>query len=456
MTSIENVIKKNKIRIERRCYIKRMLKSTGLFESDWYEITNDIKKWGKIKTSADSVLTNRFRLHSNVIKLANDTGKYNPETESESLWYDYLGQQRTLVKIAAYLVDETYTAQKIWVRSRYPSQAFWDVDYYDDAQWDERGANFIGIIQGDPYLSNKNEVDFNIMPLTQIFKDFPAERLTGWTSTGLTSEQFMNMLRDFADNNGTYVFRPFFDNTTTNWSIASSTITYGNLNTSGAKDIQDKDVWQIIEKLAEAENYVPMVKKNGQFFYGPKTETGSIQFEFHGAGSFDTKYGHTIKEITRYGNRISKFYNRVRLKWKEEDTTTSYITQSSDFTVSADNLPWRLGYRTLEIENTWISSTATASTLASQIFNEVSSFKKEIEFTTSFIPHLEVLDLVTMSYDASKKNTDELWDVNNWDTELVWARAGNDALRFSNKQFKILSQEIDLDRLETKFIAREV
>lgn len=455
MSTVEKAIKKNRMRIERKAYIKRMQSSDGLFESDWFEITKDVKKWGRIRTSADSVLTNKFRLHSNVIKLANDTGRYNPETEPESLWYEYLGQQRTLLKISAVLLDETLTSEGIWVRTRFPSKGFWDVDYYDNSQWDERGANFIGLIQGDPFLSNKNEVDFNVMPLTQVFKDFPAEKLTGWTATGLTAQQFVEMLRDFTDNNGTYVFRPFFGNTTTEWSIGSTSIVYGNLNTSGSKDIEDKDCWQVIEKLAEAENYVPMVKKNGIMFFGPKTETGTIQYEFHGAGSFSTRYGHTIKKITRYGTRISKFYNRVRLKWQEADTTTSYITNSADFTVSADNLPWRLGYRTLEINNTWISSTATASTLASSIFNEVSAFKKEIEFTTSFIPHLEVLDLVTLSYDASKKSSDELWDVNNWD-DLVWARPGNDALRFSNKQFKLISQEIDLDKLETKFIAREV
>lgn len=456
MTSIENVIKKNRVRIGRRAYIKRMQTSDGLFESSWLEITDDVKKWGKIKTSADDVLTNRFRLHSNVVKLANDTGRYNPESESESLWYNYVGQQRTLFKITSYLIDETYTSEGIWIRTNWPGQAQWDVDFYDQAQWDERGANFIGIIQGDPFLSSKNEVDFNIMPLTQVFKDFPADRLTGWTSTGMTAQQFVEMVRDFQDASGEYVFRPFFDNTTENWSIASTSIVYGNLNTSGSKDIEDKNVWEVIERLAEAENYIPMVKKNGIFFFGPKTESTSTTFEFHGAGSFDTKYGHTIKQITRYGNRISKFYNRVRLKWQEEDTTTSYITQASDFTIASDNLPWKLGYRTLEIENTWIANTNTAQTLASSIFTEVSGFKKEIEYTTSFIPHLEVLDLVTMSYDPSKKYSDELWDSNNWDTQLTWARPGNDALRFSNKQFKIISQEINLDKLEVKYTAREI
>ena len=455
MTSINEIIRKSKAKVERRAYIKRMQQGSGEFESDWLEITKDVKKWGTISTKADDVKINQYRLISNKIVVANELGKYNDTEHQDSLWYGYVGQQRTLVKLNAMLVSETYSSSKIWTKTRFPAEALWDTDYYDEVQWDERGANFIGLISGDPYLSDKNEVIFNLQPLTQVFKDFPANRLDFYTSTGLTASEFIEGIRDFTDAGGNYVFRPFFDNATSNWSITSTTHVYEDLNTSTADAVADASVWEVIEKLAQAENFAPLIKKNGVFYFGSKNPNTTQSFEFYGAGIFNSEYGHTIKKINRYGKRQSKFYNRIRVKYLTEDTTSSYIEKASDFSISSSNLPWRLGYRTLEIDNSWIGNTATADTIAQEIFNEVSAYKNEIEFQTVFIPHLEVLDLVSLSYDASKKYSDELWDANNWDTQLTWAREGSQGLRFSSKEFKILSMEIDLDRLTTKFVARE-
>jgi len=455
MSSIEEMIKRPKSKVLRRAYIKRMLSATGLYETDWFEITEDVKKWGKLKAKTDETLINRFRFGSNVLKMSNDKGRYNPENDQASLWYDYVNQQRTLVKLNVAFLDESITSG-IWRQVEWPGEAIWDLDTFDEVQWDEVGVNYIGIVSGDIFQSSKNEVALNIKPLVSVFQDLPASNLSVWTSTGYTAQEFIESLRDLTSG-GSYVFRPFFGNTTENWVIGTTTVRYANLNTSSSNLIDGKSIWEVVEDLGTAENFVPIIKNNGVFFFGPKdAATTTSQFDFHGLGSHSGKYGHTIKDITRYGTRISKYYSRVRLKWGEVDTTTSYEIRTSDYTISSTNNPWLYGHKTLSLDNQFIGSSAVAQTVTSNIWSEVSSVKKELDLKTSLCPQLKLLDRISVTYDSTPFSGEDLWDSNDWDTQLVWSTAGASSLRFEAENFKIIEREIDLDKLECKYILREI
>ena len=456
MSSINEMIKRPKAKVLRRAYIKRMQSTDGLYENNWYEITEDVKKWGKLKAKSDETLINRFRFGSNVLSVANDKGRYNSEDDQASLWYNYANQQRSLVKLQVAFLDESLTTAKIWNKAEWPGEALWDADNYDQVQWDETGINYIGIISGDIFQSSKNEVALNIKPLVSIFQDLPASNLPTWTTTGYTAQEFIEQLRDLTSG-GNYVFRQFFGNTSENWVISSTTARYANLNTSSSKLIDGKSVWEVIEDLGTAESFVPIIKNNGVFYFGPKdAATSTAQFEFSGLGDFNGQYGHTIKDITRYGTRISKYYSRVRLKWGELDTVTSYQIRTADFTVTASNQPWLYGHRTLSIENQFIGSSTVAQTITSAIWSEVSAIKKELDIRTSLCPQLELLDRVAVTYDSTPFTGDDLWDSNDWNTELIWSTAGASSLRFEAAEFKIIEREIDLDKLECKYVLREI
>lgn len=466
--SIENEIKKPSSTIFRRAYIKRRNSITGLFETDWLEITEDVKKWGSYRVTLDSQRPSKFTFSNATMVVANDKGAYNPEDDEISFWYGYLSQQRTLVRIDTGFIHQTISASGVWVNNEYPTEAYWDGDEFWDepnAEWDSADSRlFTGIISGDISLSNKNEVSFTIKPLSQIFVDYAAKNLTGWTSTGMTASQFVTMLRDQTDGSGSYVFRPFFGDTTTYWDISATSVVYGNLNTSTAQGVIDSNVWEVVEKLAEAENFVPFISRDGTFrFVSRDANTSTVAFEFHGSGSYSGTYGHTIKAIERYGKKVSKYYSRVELKWKDENTSTSYEIRQSDLQVSATNNPWALGERTLKLENLYIPTSTVATTIAQSVFDEYSSLKSEIAFSTSFIPHLEILDRVAISYDSVPTNTNTLWDQNNWADDgtstaddLTFEVATGDAIRLLDNEFKFLSIEVNLDKLETKFEAREI
>jgi hypothetical protein len=378
-----------------------------------------------------------------MMTMANDYGRFNPEDDESSLWYGYLSLQRTLCKIECGFTHQTLAASGIWINTEYPTSP----------------TVFVGVIQGDMSVSDANEVALTIKPLTQIFRDFAATNITGLTSTGLTAKQFLTLVRDQTDGSSNFIFRPFFQDTTTYWNITSTGFVYAELNTSGAKSVYDKNLYDVIEKLAEAEALVPYVSRDGTFnFKGRDPNTTTAAFEFFGRGFLDTDYGQTIKKVSKYGKKISNYYSRVEVRWLETNTITAVRVRESTLTVSPNSAAWKYGQRTYKAENLWIATSTAADTLANTIFSEVSSLKDEIDFTTSLVPHLELLDRVKVSYETTEKATQSRWDVSDWaaddtstSTDLVWAVSSGDAIRFVDKEFKLVSIDIDLENFETKF-----
>jgi hypothetical protein len=461
---LKRYIKKPNANVYRKAKIKRRNSSTGLFESDWLDISSDVKTYGKIVQSIDPARPNTFAFANTKLVMKNDEGFYNPEDNEASLWYGYLNQERTLVQIEVGFVRHTLGSSGQWINQEFPSGAYYDAATFDSetSLYDDSASSvqFTGIISGDIALSDKNEVAFNIKPLTSVFQEFPANVLTGWTSTGMTASQFVTMLRDQTDGSGSFVFRPFFGNTSTGFNITATTNVYASLNAATSAAVIDKTVWDIITKLAEAENYIPYVSKRGTFNFVPRTPTADVEFEFYGAGYFNSEYGQTIKSIQSYGRKITKYYSQVNVKFADANTATSYYTKTASFSVSGSNSPWTLGLRKLDIENLFIGNTATAQTIGDSIFTEYSALKNEITFKTSFVPQLEILDRIAIYYDPSDVNIHSLWDQNDWandtETDLVWDSSRGDAIKIQGTQFNFLSIELDPENFENTFIAREI
>lgn len=456
MTSVVSLIKSPSSKVLRRAFVKRRLRTTGLFESDWQEITDDVKRWGKIKISISPEKTGSYLFSAINLRVANDSGKFNPNDDPASMWFDYANMQRSLIKIETGFVKET-KAGGIWTRTEAMRETSWDADKWDNGLvWDSKEFQFYGIISGDPGVNDKNTITLNVKPLTQLFVDFPARLLTGaYTTTGLTASDFMEKVRDHTDGSGSFVFRPFFQDTTTQWDIQTTTQLYLNLNTTTAAFVRSKSVWNVMEKLAQVENFVPYIDFKGVFRFKDLDTTTPTYFVFNGINTNDEKYGHTIKSIDSYGPRLESYYSRVEVKWSDDDTDTSFAFSQADLTVSGTNDPWVFGYRTFKIENPFIPDQATAQTIADNVFSELSALKKEIRFRTSYVPQVSILQTVEMNYDASEPNPGANWDENDWTTELIWDDQPGDAILLENKRFNILSVDMDLDKFGCSFVGRE-
>ncbi len=445
LTTTAGQIRNPRSKVYRRIEIKRRNLGTGTYESGWTDVSADVIKWGSIRREVDSTRINQFKFSNITVVFNNDLGKYNPSSDENSFWYNYGSQQRTLVRITAGFLLQEKSINGIWTNTEIPSSVIYS-----------------GYISGDINAIGTNQVTIPIVPLTEAFRQFSASRLTFY-DTSLTASDFMFGLRDQQDTNGAYIFRPFFGDTTSNWLITTTTVEYANLNTSTAADLTNLTVWDVIQKLAEAENFVPYVTSDGKFKFNSRNTNTTTVFSFFGGQSFSSEYGRTIKRIGWYGQRFTKYYSRVTVKWSPADTSTSYETFDSQYLVSGDSGPWTQGERTLAIDNTWIPTSTVAEAIASSLFTEFSAIKTEIEFTTSFVPHLDVFDSVLLTYDQTPVTNDSLWDVYNWQdtgtanepSGLFWDDSAGDAIKLQDTEFKLISIDLNLDTCECKFIGRQ-
>lgn len=465
LNSIEGQIQNPRSLVFRRCYIKRRQQGSGLYEDNWVEVSSDVVKWGSIKKEVDSNKVNNFKFSTNKMSFSNRFGKFNPSDDENSLWYGYGDQQRTLVKIECGFLHQTQQ-DGIWNNIEVPTNAVWDDEApgWDVAKWDDASAIvYNGFISGDIWLSGTDQVDIPIAPLTEAFRQFSATRLTGY-NTSLTASGFIELLRDQVDADGEYIFRPFFGNSTTGFVINTTTVNYANLDTSTGDDIKDATVWDIIEKLAGAENFVPYAGSDGVFNFVSRNYNNTTPvYHFYGAGGFSSHYGQTIKQIKKFGKSYTKYYSRVKVQFRQEDTVTSYVVQDSTFRVGGDSSPWTLGERTLDVQNLWIPTQTVAEVIASQLFEEYSALRTEVEFITTLVPHLDLMQRIQITYDPTQASPQSLWDVYNWgddlvpiqEDELLFDASSGDALKMNGREFRIIAIDINLDACECKFIVRE-
>src|ERR1051326_6806203 len=99
--AIEDEIRRPIKRVVRRAAIKRRLATTGLLETSWQDITPYVISWGSFETVIDDIRLNRFRQSGLTLVVRNDLGKFNSETNLNSLWYGYLTRYKSLLRIQA-------------------------------------------------------------------------------------------------------------------------------------------------------------------------------------------------------------------------------------------------------------------------------------------------------------------------------------------------------------------
>lgn len=462
--SLNGQIALGKSKIYRKCFIKRRAPITGLYEEEWVEITSSVIKWGNITKEVDASKVNSFKFGSVTMTFSNRDGKFNPNDDENSLWYGYGDQQRTLVQIWAGFIVEQKGADGIWNRAELPADSIYDEASFDIQRWDDSGGLlFNGFMSGDIFLTGTDQVSIPVQPLVEVFRQFAAANLIG-LNPSLTASGFITLLRDQQDSFGQYVFRPFFGDTTSSWIINTTTAIYANLDSAGSNDVVNSTVWDIVEQLASSENFVPFAGNLGTFNFVARDYNNSTSvYSFFGVGGFSSQYGSTIKSIKKFGRVFSKYYSRVSIQFRQEDTVTSYSIKESTFRVGAASAAWALGERTLEIQNLWIPTTTVADILAADLFNEYSALKTEVEFTTSLIPQLDLMQRIDITYDPSSFSPQSIWDLYNWaddtnvpvSTDLLWDNSGGDAIKMNGREFKLISININLDNGECKFIGRE-
>jgi hypothetical protein len=427
--SLDAVIESPISDVFRRIQIKRRQKSDGKYEANWQDITAYVKKFGVIESAIDDVDLNRFTHEALNFVVDNDAGKFNREDNLNSLWRGYLTRYRTLVRVQA--------------------------GYTTDSGELPLSDTTVGIFVLDKEISiksNSNDILLRAASLWSIFDEVKARDIPGISAT-LTASEIIAIIRDHSDGSGNLVFREFI--TSTAWTIETTTTNY-LLNTDTA--LQNMTVWELIEQLAVSEAKVPLITRTGGFEFRTRDpRQASVQWTFKGQ-DFPRP---TIQAITDYKESTDKYYNRFRLKFLNDDTTTSYVETGTALVVNDTNTAWLYGDRVYEFENRIMPDTATAQATVSRLHAEMgATIPTEAVIKTEFVPQIELLDRVAASYHSYNLAGSTRWDVFDWapdtgETGGTWSVEGEN-FDWNDKGFKILSRKLDLDDFSMEFRMREL
>lgn len=430
--AIENEIERPISTVFRRAYIKRRQSSDGLYESSWFEITELIKKWGNFQSSADDIRLNRFTFSGLSMVGQNDEGKFNDERSVDSLWHGYLTRHRTLVKIEAGYVQD------------------------DDTELPTTTTQGIYVLDGEVSLdAPQMQAVLNCRSLQSVFDEVRAGEISG-IYTNQTASQIFEKIRDHTDGTGIFLFRQYI--TSTAWSIGSTTLGYV-LSTSAA--IQDLSVWDMMNKLAEAEGYIVTITRDGGLRFDvrePNTSTVVLQLKGQ------TQPRQNIISLNKYTEAVSKFYNYIRLRYGDDDTTTAFIISGSITSVDPSNPSWKYGNRIYEFENKFFADTATAQLSADNLRALIGVVKFELDLDCCFLPNVEISDRVGVTYHSYQLGSASLWDFGFWasDTAVLaedgmnWDDETGEMFNFNQTQFRIIAKKTNLDTFVTSLSLREV
>lgn len=379
--SIIQCIKRNKMKVFRRLYFKRRL-TTGEYETDWVRVDNgSFKKWGNIIYSVDAVKPNYFVNEGFNFELFNNDGLYSEVGNADSMFYGYMSRHRTLVR-----VDAGYELDGI----EYPTTS----------------TLYIGYISDDISQKNDNIVSIQTKHLSSIFQEFPADKITGLGSTQ-TASDIIAKVRDHQDSNGVAIFQKYIS--TTAWIISTTTYNY---NFATSTSLQNMDIWSMMQKLAEAENYLLYVSPEQKLYFVSRGAISTTaDFHFSGIGDTDNTYGHNVMEQISVNEGINNIYNRIRIKHGgDEDTITSFYIKQENWAWGDSSSSFIYGVREYYYQNDWLSS-ATAASIGDVIYNEFVNPKQEIELSSKFVPHLSLNQYVTLTYKTKKYSSGAyLWN----------------------------------------------
>ena len=430
--TITNEINRSSSNVFRRAYIKRRSNTTGLYETNWVEITEFVKKWGKIQQSVDELKINEFK-HSGInLVVINDEGKFNPETNVVSLWFGFMTRFRTLLKIeVGYLED-------------------------DGTELPTNSIQGIFILTNDVKINgHTNDAVLQFKSLQSVFNEVKAKEVTGIGAT-LTASEIITKFRDHTDGSGNFIFQQFISSGA--WNIAATT---NNYNLATSTSIGDKTCWDVMRKLSESEGYILLINKSGGFEFRNRDVRSAVsQFSFFGQGFKDPN----VIRLKEFKEPITKFFNRIRFKWKSEDTETSYVTSGTITAVDPSLSTWKYGVRTLEIENTFLLSQTVAQGISDNLLTEFNEISEEIKVLTKMCPQLEISDKISFSYRSYDLTSDEtIWNTFDWASatanlpaDAEWADESGENFDWNGVPFKIISKILDLDKFTNMFILRKL
>lgn len=209
-------------------------------------------------------------------------------------------------------------------------------------------------------------------------------------------------------------------------------------------------------KLAEAEGYVLYIDAYANFVFSAQSNiTTTAKYHFSGIGDDDRTYGHNILSNISTTEAIRKVYNRIKIKFRNDETTTSYYIKNESWNWGDSTSSFIYGVREYLYNNIFLE-TATAMTIADSLFNELYVPKNEVKLKTKFVPHLMVQDRVSITYKTQRYAAESSqWGYFLWDSG-VWGERLGFNINLDNEDFRITNLSHNIDTFVSDITLREI
>lgn len=421
--TVASLIKQDQAEVFRRLYMKRLI--AGEYESDWQQIENKrIRSFGKIEFSIDDVRVNFYKYKGYQFKVDNYDGYFNDVDDDKSFFYDATTLHRTMVKV--------------------------EVGYKtpNGIELPSGSVLFTGILGGDPVYPENNIVSFKADQLSKIFEGFNSSSIPDMNGN-YTASEVVEKIRDHQDLNNVYIFRKYI--TSTSWNIDVTTLDYEMATTT---TLQNASCWELMIKLAEAEDKTVYVSKDGQFYFQAKTVLEATPtFHFSGIRDPDKTSGHNVMKNIVIKKPYAKVYNRILIKHALEDVVASNYILEEDWVWGDLTSSFLYGVRTYKIENEYLTA-ATAVTIAQNIYAQYKDLKKEITLNSKFIPQVNLNDNVSLTYKTKVIQGGDLWGKFDYSNGLWGTRLGFN-INIDDEDFRITKLSHNIDKFYTTVGMRE-
>lgn len=422
--SITTEIKKNSAKAFRRIYLRR--RTAADYEADWTQIPSKyIRNYGSLEYGIEDIKINFFNFSGYTFKVDNVDGYFSDIDDDRSFFYTAATIPRTMVKV----------------------EAGYEAD--DGTEYPTNSTMFIGLLGGDSNYTENNLMDFQSDPLSKVFEEFNVNRITNMNGN-YTASEIMVKIRDYQDGNAVSVFQKYISLGA--WNITTTTDTYAlSTNTT----LEDINCWELMTKLAEAEDMIVYIDRTGDFYFREKYPANTtVAFHFSGIGDTDKTYGHNLMKGISKRKRYSKVYNRIRIKNNKADTTTSWYELAEDWDWADSTSSFLYGVKTYEVENDFIP-TATVATIAQNIYTTYVNPKEEVRATSKFVPHLSPNDVVSLTYRTKSIMGGDLWGHFLWGKGLFGTRSGYN-INIENETFKIIKLNHNIEKFYSQIDMREL
>ena len=215
-------------------------------------------------------------------------------------------------------------------------------------------------------------------------------------------------------------------------------------------DLKEDSVWDLIKKLAEAENMIVYISQDGKLYFNNKTTTaGTEQFHFSGIGDSNKTYGHNLTDNVTVYTAYKKIYNRINIEYSTGDK----IVKEEDFTYGDNSSSDNYGVRTYDITNEYMSF-SKAKLVSADLYDEYRQPKQEVKIISKFVPQLSINDTVTLTHNT-ERSTGVKWGQAICDTDL-WGIKTKTGINIKNKYYNIISIQHNLDKCSTTLELREI